>query len=403
MAKLNPTAPVRATIASGLVLEELHGALFRTLAARADLDPGSQQLLVGGIGSGKTTELLMAERWLEQQGQTFSVYIDISAETDLSGLNSGALLAGLGLHLTRAVSDSPAADDAAEKKALKDAGREIKEFAYGKTETQWVADEYDPRLEDYDPSEDDEPGHYITRSIPGKLKPPFPALQRDIQGIRAALERLIKHIRSGHRDVVVIFDGLDRLLTPDRFWAVVHQDFRALRQMGVAVLAAAPLSILYGQGRSVSEHFDRVHHIPTLPFEPEQGVYLKSVLEHRGGLDLMDADAAEVVCYASGGVLRDLITLARDSGEDAYIQGSDRILPVHSASAIEQLGESYLRGLGPEQFKILRRLRKDLSFDVTSSLNIELLVTRRVLEYSATDFRVHPALRSLVPNGERND
>ncbi len=233
MAKLNPTAPVRATIASGLVLEELHGALFRTLAARADLDPGSQQLLVGGIGSGKTTELLMAEKWLEQQGQALSVYIDISAETDLSGLNSGALLAGLGLHLTKAVSNFPATDDAAEKKALKDAGREVKEFAYGKTETEWVAaEEYDPGQDDYDPSEDFEPGHYITRNTPGKLKPPFPAMQRDIQGIRTPLERLIKHVHSGQRDVVVIFDGLDRLLTPDRFWAVVHQDFRALRQNG---------------------------------------------------------------------------------------------------------------------------------------------------------------------------
>jgi len=230
-----------------------------------------------------------------------------------------------------------------------------------------------------------------------------PALQRDIQGIRTPLERLIKHVQSGQRDVVVIFDGLDRLLTPDRFWAVVHQDFRALRQMGVAVLAAAPLSILYGQGRSVSELFDRVHHIPMPPFEPEHHIHLKSVLEHRGGLDLMDADAADIVCYAPGGVLRDLITLARDSGEDAYIKGSDRILPKHSESAIEQMGESYLRGLGPEQFKILRRLSKELSFDVTSSLNIELLVTRRVLEYSATDFRVHPALGPLIPKGERND
>ena len=68
MRKLNPTEPARMTIESDLVVEDLHGSLYRTLAARADLDPGSQQLLVGGIGSGKTTELLMAERRLEEQG-----------------------------------------------------------------------------------------------------------------------------------------------------------------------------------------------------------------------------------------------------------------------------------------------------------------------------------------------
>src|ERR1035438_4840489 len=89
MRKLNPTAPAKLTIDLGLVVEDLHGSLFKTLAARADLEPGSQQLLDGGTGSGKTTELLMAEKWLEEQGQTLSLYIDISSETDLSGLKYG--------------------------------------------------------------------------------------------------------------------------------------------------------------------------------------------------------------------------------------------------------------------------------------------------------------------------
>src|ERR1039457_3975915 len=75
MRKLNPTAPARLAIDSGLVVEDLHGSLYKTLAARADLEPGSQQLLVGGTGSGKTTELMLAERWLEQQGQALCLYI----------------------------------------------------------------------------------------------------------------------------------------------------------------------------------------------------------------------------------------------------------------------------------------------------------------------------------------
>src|SRR5665647_529340 len=99
MRKLNPTAPARLTIDSGLVVEDLHDSLYKTLAARADLEPGSQQLLVGGTGSGKTTELMMAKQWLDRQGQTLSLYIDISSQTDLSGLNSGALLASFGLHM----------------------------------------------------------------------------------------------------------------------------------------------------------------------------------------------------------------------------------------------------------------------------------------------------------------
>jgi hypothetical protein len=385
------------TIEAGLVVEDLHGSLFRTLSARADLDPGSQQLLVGGIGSGKTTELLLAEKWLEEQGQTLSVYIDISAETDLSGLNSGALLAGFGLHLAREFSGRGFEEslDDRQQEALETARSEIKEFAFGTTKSVWVQD-YDFEVPNF------QLGHWVTQSVPGKLKPPFPALQRDIQAIRAPLDVFIKAVQGRSLDIVVIFDGLDRLISPDKFWAVVHQDFRALRRMRVAVLAAAPLSVLYGEGRPISEHFDRIHHMATLSSEPDNNRYLKSVLSHRGGTNLLGPDEAELICCASGGVLRDLISLARDAGEAAYIDGSDRILPEHAEVVIKQLGESYRRGLGPERVNILRKLNKERFFDVTSSPNIELLVTGRVLEYSAGDFRVHPALGALILKPEKN-
>ena len=170
--------------------------------------------------------------------------------------------------------------------------------------------------------------------------------------------------------------------------------------MRVGVMAAAPQSVLYGQGRVVSAHFDRVHQIRALNPQPGDGLYLKSVLAHRGGTDLLGQDVIDIICEGSGGVLRDLISLARDAGEAAYIEGADEIQLLHAIAAIKQLGESYLRGLGPEQIGILWRLKKERSFDVAASPNIELLVTGRVLEYSATDFRVHPALEGLLPKPE---
>ncbi|MEK7750603.1 MAG: hypothetical protein AAB654_01710, partial [Acidobacteriota bacterium] len=140
MGKLNPTAPARTAIESGLVVEGLHGSLYRTLAARADLDPGSQQLLVGGVGSGKTTELLLAEKWLQEQRQTLPLYIDISAETDLSGLNSGAVLAGFGRHLPEAFFEAGLAESlpAEQRSGLKAALQEIWDFAFGKIESYFV-------------------------------------------------------------------------------------------------------------------------------------------------------------------------------------------------------------------------------------------------------------------------
>ena len=392
MRKLNPTAPARTTIDSGLVIEDIHASLFRTLAARADLDPGSQQLLVGGTGSGKTTELLMAEKWLREQGQTLPLYIDVSGETDLSALNSGALLATFGLHLSRAFFDRFADSFAeGEETSMKTAQCKLHEFAFGKTVVykQSDVDSFIRRFRgDLTPSS-------FVHQVPGKLTP-FPVLARDVQDIAGTLKAFVDAFQARSLDIVVIFDGLDRLIFPEKFWAVVDQDFRALRRMSVAVLAAAPLSILYGEGRSVSEHFDRIHQVHALNSESTSSSSLKAVLARRGGTDLLRDEEAELVCSSSGGVLRDLITLARDAGETAYIEGSPWIYAEHVSSAVAQLGNSYLRGLSPAHLEILRRLAKERVFNPASSDGVELLVTGRVIEYSATDFRVHPALSVLL-------
>jgi hypothetical protein len=173
-----------------------------------------------------------------------------------------------------------------------------------------------------------------------------------------------------------------------------------MRLLGVGVIATAPQSLLYGEGRAIAAHFDRTHQIRALSPDP-QSRDLKNVLVHRGGTALMDDESADLLCGASGGVLRDLITLARDAGEEAYVNGDTSIQAAHVEVAIRQMGEGYFRGLGPEQIAILRKLTESGSFDVASSSSIELLAMGRVLEYSATDFRVHPTLLPLLSAGDR--
>jgi hypothetical protein len=394
MRSFNPTTPARSVIEAGLVFEDLHRKLYRNLAGRADLEPGSQQLLVGGIGSGKTTELLLAANWFQSQGDGLPLYIDITAETDLSGLNSGSLLASFGIHLGRRLSHNPEM-----AKKLMATNSKVKEYAYGKKQRIWVSHEdedWESEEEEYDPS-----GYYTTLSVPGKLKPPLPALQRDIREIRNPLEELLTAAKETHKDIIVIFDGLDRLLTPEKFWEVVYQDLRLFRELGVSILATAPLSVLFGVGvhQSVSDHFDRVHHLSVLTADPKDD-FLQSVLRKRGGYHLLSDVDANAICHYSGGVLRDLISLARDAAEEAYICEHDSVTSADIEKVVQQLGTAYLRGLGPDAIKTLFALEKSKSFKINQAANVELLVTRRVLEYSSTDFRVHPALFSVISKAE---
>lgn len=400
MRAFNPTAPAAEVIKAGLVLEDLHQSVHRNLAARADLQPGSQQLVVGGIGSGKTTELLLAARALSSSGKILTLYIDVTAETDLSELNSGALVASFGFRLTRNViarglesvfTKSEIAD-------LKKKSQAIHDFAYGKTEHIWVseAEEEEPDWDDEYEEDPPEPGYYIKREIAGKLKRPLPTLRRDIQEVQAPLRDFIAALKRFGLEVVVVFDGLDRLVQPDKFWAVVEQDLRAFRKLVVSVLITAPISVLYGVGRSIADYFDKVHHLAVITPEPEHLGFLHSLLQKRGSSTLLDSDLASGICYASGGVLRDLIMLARDAGEEAYVSEHEMVQNGDVEKVIQQLGTAYRRGLGPAHIKILDELATKGSFDPSTPVGVELLLTRRVLEYSATNFRVHPALAPLL-------
>jgi hypothetical protein len=391
MQTFNPTAPARDVIEAGLVCEDLHHSLFRNLAGRADLEPGSQQLLLGGIGSGKTTELLLCERWLREQGHVLPLYIDISAETDLSSLSSGSLAACFGVHVGRSVIDDPSLcplmDEKTEK--LKKTYSEVIEFAYGR-QAKRQASSFTTFLL----------SSAATEEIPGKLSP---VLARDLREIRHSLEEFLSAVKAVGREVVVIFDGLDRLLDPTRFVSVADQDLRLFRELKVSVIATAPLSALFGGevGQSISDRFDRVHHLSVIAADPDNGS-LRSVLQKRRGSELLGVEEADTICHYSGGVLRDLISLARDAGEEAYVSDRDLITALDVEKVVHQLGTGYLRGLGPEAIKTLLNLERSKSFQVDQAANVELLLTRRVLEYSSTDFRVHPALLSVIPRPELN-
>jgi hypothetical protein len=407
MQAFNPTAPPQDAIEAGLVCEDLHGSLFRKLASRADLEPGSQQLLVGGVGSGKTTELILAARWLDREGHVLPLYIDISAETDLSSLNSGALLASFGLYLDQRLLGqlTPLAREGGPGEKLKQAYRKVREYAYGKHEIGmgmvgaspeglWAGtDVAEARLADA----------FITiAEVPGKLKSPaLPALGRDVEEIRGPLEQFLGAARDAQKEVVGIFDGPDRLLDPTKFWSVASQDLRLFRELKVSVVSTAPLSVLFGAGigQSVSDRFDVVHHMPVVAVDPRCGL-LRYVVEKRRGYELLSDADADLICLYSGGVLRDLISLVRDAAVEAYAAGHDSITSQDIENVGQQLGSGYLRGLGPAEIKKLRHLEKSKSFDVSQAGSLELLLTRRVLEYSSTDFRVHPALLSVMPPAE---
>lgn len=79
------------------------------------LQPSASLAVVGGIGSGKTTQLLVAQRRLAKIRDTATIYVDVSAHQHLGKLKSGVLVVLAGLQLAELLGD---VDDPRLKKAI---------------------------------------------------------------------------------------------------------------------------------------------------------------------------------------------------------------------------------------------------------------------------------------------
>jgi hypothetical protein len=363
-------------------------AIHVTFASSAELNRGVQMALVGGIGSGKTTELLLTRKLLSRHDDAVNVFIDLAETTDLNELNPGAILIAIGMRLYMRL--------APEERVLpeiKSAYGELTELARGKTD--WV------RIEQYE-SFDKDPEEKAVRPIhtPGLLKPRFPAIHRKVSEVLDPFVQIAELLLEQDAQITVLLDGLDRQIQAERFREFAEQDLHALRGIPISIIVTTPLMSWYDKSRFLHDYFDIVRHIPAAVSDPLKSDFLKKILLRRGAAELMDDQEIGEISRFSGGVLRDLITLARSSAEAAYREDEDRIGGRHVHSAVRQLGKRYLVGLGNPQRRLIRRLVESDEFSPENATARELLVNRQVLEYFSEGrdyFAVHPSLAAVLP------
>src|SRR4051812_10881405 len=69
------------------------------IAAELAIAPASSHLLVGGVGSGKTTELLATERRVGKNPDVWKLYMEVTRQHDIAKMMPGAVIAQVGLGL----------------------------------------------------------------------------------------------------------------------------------------------------------------------------------------------------------------------------------------------------------------------------------------------------------------
>ena len=389
--RLNPIALNRSVAERNLIVvppasdprDPKQPPIHQMFAETAELNRGTQMALVGGIGSGKTTELLLTMDRLRRHDDAVNVFLDAAEFTDFSEANAGAMLAAIGLRLFAQIDKRFGAPP----EPVQAAGLQLRKLALGATE--WTdGSEPDP---DYD--------GMVPVHVPGLMKPRFPELKKRVAEVKDLLGLVLSPFQEHDSQVTVAVDGLDRLIEPARFREFAEQDLRAVRGMQVTIIVAAPLLLWYDTGRFLQDYFDVVKHIPAAAADPKESRFLKDILKRRGADELMSAASINDICRFSGGVLRDLLELAQSAAQNAYRDAEDRIGKQHVRAAVGQLGNRYLAGVGAQGKWRIESLLRNKRFDVHNPVSKGLLVSRQVLEYSSGGrdyFRVHPALVEVL-------
>jgi hypothetical protein len=211
MERFAAAADPLSTIARGLYVPPSARSVADQIAGRLELQPDSAHLILGGIGSGKTTQLLVAAERLRQLPDMRAVYLDVSRENDLQKLRAGVLVALAGLSFAKLLADDMSPPVVSARSFFHEWG------LFGGEYFRHDDDDYDPG-----PSDDDDdrrydgPGEFV-RVPPVISRPPRPATPSLVSGEGVALKSLTDALRKRVPHVALLVDSLDRVVELDAF------------------------------------------------------------------------------------------------------------------------------------------------------------------------------------------
>ena len=376
--RLDPTRPIKAPTDKSWYVARPDG-VGHALARSLQIEPQSSHLVVGSIGSGKSSELLAAGRELLETRGVFARYVEVSQITDLESGDAESLLLAVGHELLLCL-ESTAPDDL----QLESIRAQLAPLVDG------YSMPVDALSDDSDRVSIEPRVHHPTQGVPAPVAEHLPIL-RELAGA-------VRRLRQGD-DLVFLLDGLDRLSDPVQFDALMEPCLRALGAAGIGVAATGPRRAVSGVDRlGVAEGFDELHWVgPLAPDEGGEGFrFLNGVLEARGVDQIMGADARHEVVRLSGGSLRILLQLAREAIKETWVRNAELLGPDQVRAASDRVGRGLLLGLTDRDLGVLSAVQTKGTFSPRSPEDEALAWTNRVLEYRTPsglmEHRIHPTL-----------
>ncbi|MFN7716446.1 MAG: hypothetical protein ACK5QS_13340 [Pseudanabaenaceae cyanobacterium] len=361
---------------------KLPNSPIREITRRIEVNPSSIKILLGGIGAGKTTQLLLTQSVLNELEDIQAIYVDVSLFTDISNLQAGALIAIAGLELINILGDM-------KNTILEKCKKRIEKVAHGYSETVVYVPE-----QSLEPWEEQISLDYQgILSLNNKKQKIIESLVQDLSTLKEAVKQKIA------KEIVFLFDGLDRIADPQLFFESALNDARMVREIaGIGSIIVGSVAITQMLRENIKGLLVYLPYLDVFD-SVEAKQFFIDIMGVRDPDNIFTSDARSLLISCSGGVLRDFISISQMSIEEAYLDGADRITAQHVEQAILPFVRLKLMGLNASEMTILRIFARS-SFFPSNSEHWELLHTGHILEYRYPKprFIVHPAIAAVIEN-----
>jgi hypothetical protein len=371
---------------------------------QVDDNATSKLLFTGHRGSGKSTELIRLASALSDH--YFTVYYTVEEVLDMADIDYKDVLLSLGYAL---YSEAKAKKVRLPKALLEDLVgwysttlKEVEGAISADAEVEEKADFWFLKLLARQRSE------VATREvIRRQLESRLSDLIVRIDDIVRAIEK-----RAGH-PVLAIVDGLDKVMDLDKAQRMYYTGGANLTQPHCKAIYTVPLALFhtseFGQVRMTFDDFYslpnlKVHHRDGRPDETGRDT-LHGLIHRRVAPGVLAPEAVGRLAELSGGVLRELVALARDACSFARVRKGERVEVEDVEHAASRLRSVFAGLLTDEHYRELWRIHTDPHHRYTNSEAAQQLVHNlSLLEYDEDGdswWDVHPVVRPLLE--ERRD
>ncbi len=370
---------------------------------QADRSRTSKWLFTGHRGSGKSTELIRLAN--ELANQHFTVYFTVEEVLDMADLDYKDVLLSLGSALYEEAKKQKVG---LPKELLEDligwystTLKEIEGAISADAELEEKADFWFLKLVARQRSE------VATRKVIRT------ELESRLSDLIEKIDRIAEAIaKETGRPVLAIVDGLDKVMDLGKARRVYYEGGASLLAPACKAIYTVPLALFhtteFGQVRVT---FDDYFSLPNVKVDRRDGkpdedgrTMLRDLVHRRIAPGLIAAQAIERLAELSGGVLRELIALAKDACSFARVRKGDRVDVEDVDRAASRLRSVFAGMLTEAHYRELWRIHTDPLHRYTNSPTAQELVHNlSLLEYGDGDawWDVHPVARPLLE--ERRD